>query len=217
MWVFQRSPEDSHTAGALAHPGSWDYWWVGCNISSKTWASRNRDTGNPSDQQLGFILVGTNPVPPWTRTRWKGPWSPEDSLRHRRPSTPMILGSLRRVSLQRGLWPWESGKSAILYPGSLRDHSTQESTKATEATQLLGQGPFRPSSSPRRLSWEPDLWEPSPSGESQPPGRALTPGIRWECHLVSSISQIPVHAGERVGHRSNTASWIGSLQAFFSS
>jgi hypothetical protein len=43
-------------------------------------------------------------------------------------------------------------KKSILYPGSLRDQSTQESAQAAEATELLGQGPFGPSSSVRRQS-----------------------------------------------------------------
>jgi hypothetical protein len=32
--------------------------------------------------------------------------------------------------------------------------------------------------------------------------------------LVSWVSQRPVHAGEHVGHRSNIASWTGSLWNF---
>jgi hypothetical protein len=40
----------------------------------------------------------------------------------------------------------------ILYPRSLRDQSAQESMLAAEATELLGQGPFGPSSSARRQS-----------------------------------------------------------------
>jgi hypothetical protein len=31
-----QSPEDSPAAGTLAHPWSWDHWWVECNICSKT-------------------------------------------------------------------------------------------------------------------------------------------------------------------------------------
>jgi hypothetical protein len=37
----------------------------------------------------------------------------------------------------------------IFYPGFLRDQSELENTWAAEATELLGQGPFRPSSSAR--------------------------------------------------------------------
>ena len=44
------------------------------------------------------------------------------------------------------------GENAILYPGSLRDQSVQESAWTAEATELLGQGPFGPSSSARRQS-----------------------------------------------------------------
>jgi hypothetical protein len=46
------------------------------------------------------------------------------------------------------------------------------------------------------------------------PGRALTPGLTWEHNLVSWDSQRPVLAGEQADHRSNRASYIGSLQAF---
>jgi hypothetical protein len=44
----------------------------------------------------------------------------------RHPSTPRILGSLRRFGLQRGLWSWDSGERAILYPRSLKDQFAQE-------------------------------------------------------------------------------------------
>jgi hypothetical protein len=60
---------------------------------------------------------------------------------------------------------------------------------------------------------ETQLWAPSLPKESQPPGRALTLGPRWE-HLVSQISHRPVCAEEHVGLRSNRASWKGSLRAF---
>jgi hypothetical protein len=50
--------------------------------------------------------------------------------------------------------------------------------------------------------------------ESWPPERALTPGLRWEHHLVCQVSQKPVRAGEFKGYRSNRASWTGSLWAF---
>ena len=54
----------------------------------------------------------------------------------------------------------------------------QKSTWAAEATKFLGQGPFRPSSSARRQSWNPDSWTPSLPEENWPLGRALTSGIR---------------------------------------
>jgi hypothetical protein len=69
---------------------------------------------------------------PWGQTQQTVPRTPEDSLDRRHPSTPRILGSLRRVGLQ----------SIILYPRSLRDQSSQDSMRATEATELLGEGPF---------------------------------------------------------------------------
>jgi hypothetical protein len=143
------------------------------------WASRNRDTGNQSYQQLGFIPVGTIPSPPWAWKRLTVPGFPEDSPHCRRPSTPRILRLLRRVSLQRRLWPWDSGESTILYPRSLIDQSTQESPWASEATELIGQGPFRPSSPAKRWIWDPDLCAPSLQEESLP-ARVLWPLGLWK-------------------------------------
>ena len=40
------------------------------------------------------LLVGTSTIPPWAQTRWKVPLSPKDSIPHRNPSMPRILGSL---------------------------------------------------------------------------------------------------------------------------
>jgi hypothetical protein len=57
-----------------------------------------------------------------------------------------------KTKLKRGLWPQNSGESDILYAQSPRDQSTQERAYAREATELLGQGPFRASSSARRQS-----------------------------------------------------------------
>jgi hypothetical protein len=90
----------------------------------------------------------------------------------------------------------------------------QESLWAAEATEILGQGPFGPSSSARRMRWNPDLCEPSLPEENRPLGRALTPGLRWDRHLVPQVSQWPVWPVEHAGHRSNRASWTGSLQTF---
>jgi hypothetical protein len=53
-----------------------------------------------------------------------------------------------------------------------------ESMWMTEATELLGQSPFRAPSSARRQSWDPDLWAPSLPEESHPTGKDLTPGLR---------------------------------------
>ena len=92
----------------------------------------------------------------------------EDSPRCRHTSTPRILGSLRRVGIQRGLWPRDSGESIILYPRSLRDQYEQESAWSTEATELLGQGCFGPKSSDRRWVWAPDLCAPSLQQKSLP-------------------------------------------------
>jgi hypothetical protein len=67
------------------------------------------------------------------------------------------------------------------------DQSIKESTWAAEATELLGQGAFRPSSSARRQCWDPDPWTPSQREESGAPGRTLTPEIRrwiWASDFV---------------------------------
>jgi hypothetical protein len=105
-------------------------------------------------------------------------------------------------------------KEKILYPRSLRDQSAQECTLAAEATELHRQGPFGPSSSARRQSWDPDIWAPSPPKEIQPPGWVLTPGLRWEPLLVSPVFQRPVPTEQRAGHWSKRASWSGFLWAF---
>jgi hypothetical protein len=65
-----------------------------------------------------------------------------------------------------------------LYSRSLRDQSTQESTQASEATELLGQDPFGPSSSARRQSWAPDLCASSLQEESLPAESVLTTGTQ---------------------------------------
>ena len=54
----------------------------------------------------------------------------------------------------------------------------QESVWASEATELLGQGLFRPSASARRQSSDPDPWAPSLPEKSLPIGRSLTPGLK---------------------------------------
>jgi hypothetical protein len=64
------------------------------------------------------------------------------------------------------------------------------------------------------LRHEAELWTPSLPEESQPPGKAPTPGLRQDLHLVSRVSQRSIHTGEPVGHRSNTTSWTVSLQSF---
>jgi hypothetical protein len=146
-----QSPEDFLSAGALAHPGSWDGWGVELNICSKTTQrglGQQEQGHRKPDQPVAGVC--TRPTPPWAQTQQKVPQSPDNSLCHRYPSMPRILGSLRRVGLQRGLQPLDSGERAILYPRTLRDKSTKESTRAAEATELLRQDPFGPSSSTRR-------------------------------------------------------------------
>jgi hypothetical protein len=40
---------------------------------------------------------------------------------------------------------------------------------------------------------------PSPPEENWPPRWAMTPGIRWDHHLVTQVSQRPEHIGEHIG------------------
>jgi hypothetical protein len=150
------------------------------------WASRNKDTGNPLDQWLGFMLVN---VPPCAQTQQTVSWSFEDSSRRMHPSTPRTLGSLRRVSLQRGLWSWGSSESSILYPGSWGDQSMQESMWATEATELLGQGHFGPSSSAKRWIWAPDICAASLQEESLPAESALTTGTQERVGIPGVLTE----------------------------
>jgi hypothetical protein len=96
----------------------------------------------------GWDPFRLGPAPPssaWTQLRTSR--APENSPRHRTPSTP-------RTS-------WSS-----------------ESTWVIEATEVLGQGPLRPSYSARRWSWDLDTWAHSLPEESQLTGRVLTPELR---------------------------------------
>ena len=108
---------------------------------------------------------------------------------------PRILGSLRRVSLQRRLWPRDSSESTILYLGSLRDESSQESTQATETTELLGQGPIGPSTSARRQIWARDLCAPSLQEESLPAESALTTGTQERIGLQGVLTEANIITG----------------------
>ena len=87
--------------------------------------------------------------------------------------------------------PWMSACHKILlssffYPGSLWGGSVQESARASEATELLGQDPFGPSSSAR--SWSLVLCAPFLTGESWPPGSALTPGTQERAGLPGLLT-----------------------------
>jgi hypothetical protein len=87
----------------------------------------------------GSFWLASALAPSWVLTQRRIPQSPEDSLLRRCPGTTRILGSLRKLGLQRG----------ILYLVSLRDQSEQESTRAAEAAELLEQCPLVPSFSDR--------------------------------------------------------------------
>jgi hypothetical protein len=59
------------------------------------------------------------------------------------------------------------------------------------------------------------LWEHTFPGREELASReALTPGHRWKLHLVSWVSQRPVHTGECSGHKNSRGFWTGSLWAF---
>jgi hypothetical protein len=97
-------------------------------------------------------------------------WWVELNISSKKPRRP--CASSNRVKGQR---------QALAHPESCDhwDQSMQESRWAAEATELLGQGPFRPSSSARRQSWDPDhfpvmevglqggLWPQSSGGGSE--------------------------------------------------
>lgn len=82
------------------------------------------------------------------------------------PKITVQLPEQRRAGLQRGLLPQDSGEITIFYPRSLRDKSAQKSTSGAEASELLGQDPFRFSSSARRQSWASNHCVPSAPEES---------------------------------------------------
>jgi hypothetical protein len=132
-----------HATGILAHPGSWDHWWVEHNIGSKKhrgdFTNRTREAGNLTDQLLGFILVCTRPVQSWALTQQTISKSPEDSPHHRHHSTPRILVSLRKVKLQRGLWPRDSGRRQSwdpnLWAPPLQEESFPAESALTTGTQ----------------------------------------------------------------------------------
>jgi hypothetical protein len=56
-----------------------------------------------------------------------------------------------------------------------------------EATELLGQGHFGPSSSARKQSWVPELWAPSLPEESLPAESALTTGTQERVGLPGML------------------------------
>ena len=82
--------------------------------------------------------------------------------------------------------PWDSSVIAIFDPGSVWGGSTQESTWAAEATELLGQGSFGSSSSARRRSGSSVLCLPSLPEESSP---AVTPGTQERAGLPGVLTE----------------------------
>jgi hypothetical protein len=92
----------------------------------------------------------------------------------------------RRACLQGVLWPQDSGVITIFYPGYLWGGSTEENGQAGEATEILGQGLFRPPSSARKWSWSSVLCAPFLTGKSLPPGSALTPGTQERVGLTEA-------------------------------
>jgi hypothetical protein len=83
----------------------------------------------------------------------QGPFGPSSSAQRQSCGPDLCAPSLPEKSRHPGrAMTLSSSEITILYPGSLRDQSMQESEWTTEATELLQQGPFRPSSLFRRQS-----------------------------------------------------------------
>jgi hypothetical protein len=61
--------------------------------------------------------------------------------------------------------------------------------QATEATKLLGQGPFGPSSSARRYSWTSEVCAPSLPEDSLPTESALTLGTQERAGLSGVLTE----------------------------
>jgi hypothetical protein len=128
----------------------------------------------------------------WDPFRW-GPALPSSSWTRLRASrTPEASPLWRTPSTPRTSW-WP------------------ESTLVIEATELLGQGPIKPSSSARRQSWDPDPWAHSLPEESWPTGRVLTPELRRlirapDCWTPACKESLPTESAlttgtqVRVGH-----------------
>ena len=76
-----------------------------------------------------------------------------------------------------------------MYPRSIRDQSAQESTQASEAKEILGQGHFRPSSSARRWIRASDLCVPSLQKESLPAESTLTTGTQERVGLPGVLTE----------------------------
>ena len=69
-----------------------------------------------------------------------------------------------------------------LWGGSVQESTGHRNNSASETWS------YRLSSSARRWSWSSVLCVPSLPEESLPPGSALTPGLRWDHHFLSSVS-----------------------------
>jgi hypothetical protein len=193
--MVSRSPQDSPPCRHLNIPRILDHWWVECNIYSKT---TQRDLGqqdqghrNPCDQWQGIVLVGASPSTPWVQTRRMVPQFPEDFPCHRHLSTPRILGNWRELASRGGS---DSG-TQVRALSCIPDFSETNSPKRARGPQKQQKFLDRVPSGIHPQPGDPDLSVPSPRQESQPPGRALTPRLRWENHLVSLLSQKQIHTG----------------------
>jgi hypothetical protein len=138
--------------------------------------------------------------------------SQEDSPYHRWPSTPRFLWSL--VS---GTHLFQNNPDQLGLAG----------TGTQETHPISGGGLFRLVPVPHhhrhklgRCSHGPPEDSPYHRHLSTPRILCLLrrvgfegsdPGLSWEHHLVSQVSQRPVHAGEHMDIRTNRASWRGSL------
>jgi hypothetical protein len=95
------APSWAQTQQALVHPGTWDHWWVECNICFKkipeglVWAETGtKETHWPV---AGLHSCWLQPSTILGSKSAKVPKVPEDTPHCRSPSTPRILGSLRPV------------------------------------------------------------------------------------------------------------------------
>jgi hypothetical protein len=111
-----------HSLGTLVYLGSWDHWWVKQNISSKKPEGLMIIATGSNDK--GKTLAHPESWDHWYQSKqestWvvearelleQGPFGPGDRAE---TQIPGYLPCQRRVGLQGGLWPQESGSGSDL-------------------------------------------------------------------------------------------------------
>jgi hypothetical protein len=159
--------------------------------------SRNRDTGKQSHQHLGYV-----PVAPALRhlgqTQQIVPRFPEDSAHHRCQSTPRILGSLRRVGLQRGSDPGSQVRASSCIPGLSESSPSRGTCWPQKQQSFLDRVPLGLHPQPGGRA------ETQTSGhlpcKSLPAERALTTGTQERIELAGVLTEANRITG---GTRSN--------------